>query len=167
MKKWMLLLVAGVMALVLAACNETAEPTEGASKEKESDLKAEEVYTKALEVSEEMESAEISMNMKQKMESEAESVAMNTESSFDMEMTMNPIAMHQKGTTKMTMEGSEEEIPEMDMETYMVDGEMYLYNEQVGNWLKMDGAMMDAVNAMSGQPAGPDRAVENAKGLHR
>ncbi|MBT2215313.1 hypothetical protein KK120_05670 [Virgibacillus dakarensis] len=165
MKKWMLLIVAGVLALVLAACNKTAEPTEGTSKEKESDLTAEEVYTKALETSEKMESAEVSMNLKQRMESEADSVAMDTESKFDTKMTMDPMAVYLKGTTKMTMDGSEEKMPEMDMEMYMVDDGMYMFSDQLGggNWLKMEGASMDAIQEMAGQQPNPSDQLKMLK----
>ncbi|MTW87282.1 hypothetical protein F3157_16715 [Virgibacillus dakarensis] len=165
MKKWMLLIVAGVLALVLAACNKTAEPTEGTSKEKESDLTAEEVYTKALETSEKMESAEVSMNLKQRMESEADSVAMDTESKFDTKITMDPMAVYLKGTTKMTMDGSEEKMPEMDMEMYMVDDGMYMFSDQLGggNWLKMEGASMDAIQEMAGQQPNPSDQLKMLK----
>ncbi|GGB56290.1 hypothetical protein GCM10011409_37340 [Lentibacillus populi] len=165
MKKWMLLIVAGVLALVLAACNKTAEPTEGTSKEKESDLTAEEVYTKALETSEKMESAEVSMNLKQRMESEADSVAMDTESKFDTKMTMDPMAVYLKGTTKMTMDGSEEKMPEMDMEMYMVDDGMYMFSDQLGggNWLKMEGTSMDAIQEMAGQQPNPSDQLKMLK----
>ncbi|MGY0691206.1 DUF6612 family protein [Virgibacillus sp. FSP13] len=161
MKKWMLLIVAGLMALVLAACNETAEPAEGTSEENESELTAKEVYTKALEASEEMESAEVSMNMNQQIKSEADSISMNNESKFDTKMTMDPMAMYLNGTTKMTMDGSEEQIPEMGMEIYMVDDGMYMTSDQFnGEWLKMEGTSMDALQEMAGQQPDPSEQLK-------
>ncbi|UJL47033.1 hypothetical protein KFZ58_03560 [Virgibacillus sp. NKC19-16] len=159
MKKWMLVVFAGVMAFVLAACNDTAEPTADTIEEEESELTAQEVYSEALEASEEMESAEVSMNMQQQIASEAESTSIDTESSFDMQMTMDPLAIYQEGTTKMMMDG-EEGMPEMGMEMYMVDDGMYMYSDQIGNWMKVDNAAMDAVNAMDGQQQDPSEQLK-------
>ncbi|MEW9677050.1 DUF6612 family protein [Lentibacillus sp. L22] len=164
MKKWFLILVAGVMALVLAACNETAEPTEGASKEKESKLTAEEVYQKALDASEDMKSAEVTMDLQQHIEASGdEPVAMDTNSNYDTKMTMDPMAMYMKGVTKMEMDGTDEELPDMDMEIYMVDDGMYLYSDQIGDWVKMDGASMDMVEQMAGQQPDPSEQLKMIK----
>lgn len=163
MKKWLLVLVAGVMAIVLAACNDTAEPTEGTNEENESEMTAEEVYQKALDASEKMESAEVKMDMQQQINVGDDADAMNTDSNFDTKMTMDPLAMHMKGVTKMEMEGAEEDMPEMDMEIYMVDDAMYLYSEQIGNWIKMEGASMDAIEEMAGQQPDPSEQLEMVK----
>lgn len=164
MKKWFLILVAGVMALVLAACNETAEPTEGTSKEKESKLTAEEVYQKALDASEDMKSAEVTMDLQQHIEASGdEPVAMDTNSNYDTKMTMDPMAMYMKGVTKMEMDGTDEELPDMDMEIYMVDDGMYLYSDQIGDWVKMDGASMDMVEQMAGQQPDPSEQLKMIK----
>ncbi|MEN1967657.1 DUF6612 family protein [Lentibacillus sp. N15] len=161
MKKVFLVLVAGVMALVLAACNDTAEPTEGASKEKESKLTAEEVYSKALEASEDMKSAEVSMNVNQQIQASDDSVAMETKSNYDTKMTMDPIALYMKGVTKMEMDGAgDEEIPAMDMEIYMVDDGMYLYSDQIGDWVKMDNSSMDMIEQMAGQQPDPSEQLK-------
>ncbi|MBP1971443.1 hypothetical protein J2Z83_003582 [Virgibacillus natechei] len=161
MKKWMLTIVAGVMVLVLAACNDTAEPTAeiAETEEEESELTARDVYSKALESSEEMESAEVTMNMKQQIESEADSTALDMESNFDMQMTMDPLAVYQKGSTKMMIDG-EAGMPEMEIEMYMIDDGIYLYSDQLGNWVKMDNASMDAVNAMAGEQPDPSEQLK-------
>lgn len=159
MRKWLLALVTAVLALGLAACGETAEPTKGTSEENQSELTAKEVYTKALEASQEMESAEIQMNLKQKIESEAEQQAMETESSFDMKMTMDPLAIYQKGKTKMTMDGAEG-LSEVPVEMYMTQDGIYVYNQQAGKWLKMNNAAMDALNSMAGKKQDPSKQLE-------
>ncbi|WP_373895132.1 DUF6612 family protein [Virgibacillus sp. CBA3643] len=159
MKKWMLVVFAGVMAFVLAACNDTAEPTADTNEEEESELTAQEVYSEALEASEEMESAEVAMDMSQQISSEADAASIDMESSFDMQMTMDPLAIYQEGTTKMMMDG-EEGMPEMALEMYMVDDGMYMYSDQIGNWMKVDNAAMDAVNAMDGQQQDPSEQLK-------
>lgn len=177
MKRWLLVLLAGVMAMVLAACSDSSEPTGGTNddaeteeteaqdkdKEQEKELTAEEVYEKALEASENLESAEVKMDMQQTMEAGDGSGSMKTDSKFDTEMTMDPLAMHMKGVTKMEMEGADEDMPDMDMEIYMVDGAMYLYSEQIGDWMKMDGASMDAIEDMAGQQPDPSEQLEMVK----
>src|SRR5699024_9860057 len=55
------------------------------------------------------------------------------------------------------------EMPEMDMEIYMVDGVMYLYSEQIGDWIKMEGASMDAIEEMAGQQPDPSEQLEMVK----
>lgn len=166
MKKGFLVFVAGILAFVLAACNDKAEPTEDASKENESDMSAEEVYTKALEASEDMESAEVTMNMNQQMDPEGEEGSVETDSNFDMQMTMEPLAMYMDGTTTMKMDGADaEDMPDMDMdmEIYMVDDGMYMYSDQIGTWMKMDGASMDMVEEMAGQQPDPSEQLKMIK----
>lgn len=149
------------MVLVLSACNDTAEPTAetAETEEEDSELTAGDVYSKALESSEEMESAEVTMNMKQQIESEADSTALDMESNFDMQMTMDPLAIYQKGNTKMMIDG-EAGMPEMEIEMYMIDDGIYLYSDQLGNWVKMDNAAMDAVNAMAGEQPDPSEQLK-------
>ncbi|MBY7142368.1 hypothetical protein KFZ56_04515 [Virgibacillus sp. NKC19-3] len=159
MKKWMLIVFAGVMAFIIAACNDTAEPTADTNEEEESELTASEVYQEALEASEGMESAEVAMNMSQQISSEEDESSLNTESSFDMQMTMDPLAIYQEGTTKVTMDG-EEGMPEMGMEMYMVDDGMYMYSEEIGNWMKLDNEAMDALNAMDSQQQDPSEQLK-------
>lgn len=171
MKKSLIVFVAGIMALVLAACNETAEPTEGTSEDQENeepeeqadDLTAEEVYKKTLEASENMESAEVDMDMKQEIDTGDEDAGtVKMDSDFNIEMIMDPLAMHMKGVTEMSMEGADDDLgdmPAMDMEMYMVDGEMYVYNEGM-DWIKMENASMDAVEEIAGQQPDPSEQLE-------
>src|SRR5699024_7197384 len=150
---------------VLAACGESAEPTEDSSKENESDMTAEEVYSKAVEASEDMESTEMTMNMKQEIDPEGEEGTITTDSNYDVEMTMDPMAMHMDGTTNMKMSDADENMPDMDMdmEIYMVDDGMYMYNEQIGNWIKMENGTMDMVEEMAGQQPDPSKQLEMLK----
>src|SRR5699024_4248891 len=133
-------MLAGVMMVVLSACGE--------------DKNAEDVYSEALAASEDMESADVKMDIHMEMGS-GESEAITIESSNDMQMTLDPLAMYMKGTNKfdMSIDGMDDEdtsaIPGMgtdqEMEMYMVDDTIYMYNEMMGGWLKMDGAGMGAI----------------------
>lgn len=168
MKKGFLALAAGILALVLAACDESAEPTKDSSKENESDMSAEDVYTKALEKSEEMESADVTMDVNQKIDPEGDEGTMETDSKFDMQMTMDPFAAYMDGTTSIKMGGDEDDegmMPDMDtdIEMYMVDDGMYLNNEEIGKWMKMDNASTDMIEEMGGQQPDPSEQLEVLK----
>lgn len=147
MRKWFVISVIGVVALVLAACgNESAE----------------DVYSKAMDAAEEMESAEATMDMTQTMDFGDEG-SMDVDSSYDMEMTMDPLAMHMDGTTSI---GGDDDtagmsgLGDMDMELYMVDDMMYMYNGMMGSWMKMDGADVDMIEELAGQQPDPAEQIE-------
>lgn len=167
MKKIFLVFAAGIFALMLSACSDKAEPTEDASEDKESEMSAEEVYTKALETSEDMESAEATMDMQQQINPEGEEGSVETDSNFDMEMTMDPLAMYMDGTTSMKMGEAEDgnAMPDMDMdmEIYMADDGMYMYSDEIGDWIKMDGASMEMIEEMAGQQPDPSEQLEMIK----
>ncbi|KZE37053.1 hypothetical protein AV656_10735 [Bhargavaea cecembensis] len=140
MKKLLMAMAAGTLTLGLAACGETAEPTEGTPEEKQSDLTAEEVYEKTLSASQEMKSAEAAVEMDQKISIPSQEVEMNTNTDMDMQMTLEPLALHQKGTMSMSAPDNEE--MSMEIEAYVTeDGTMYMLDPQAGQWMKMTGAI--------------------------
>ncbi|MGM9922061.1 MAG: DUF6612 family protein [Bhargavaea sp.] len=158
MKKLLMAMAAGTLTLGLAACNETAEPTEGTPKEKQSDLTAEEVYEKALTASQEMKSAEAKVEMDQKISIPSQEVEMNTVTDMDMEMTLDPLAMHQKGTMSMSAAGGEE--MSMDLDVYMTeDGTMYMRDPQGEQWIKMTGAV-PGLDQLTQQQPDPSEQLE-------
>ena len=65
---------------------------------------ADEVYTKAIEASEKMESAELTMDIEQNIEVPSEEATINQKINMDAEMTLDPLAMYQKGTISMEMD---------------------------------------------------------------
>ncbi|WP_424237669.1 DUF6612 family protein [Bhargavaea ginsengi] len=151
MKKLLMAMAAGTLTLGLAACGETAEPTEGTPEDKQSDLTAEEVYEKALTASQEMKSTEVALEMDQKISIPSQEVEMNTNTNMDMEMTLDPMALHQKGTMAMSAAGGEE--MSMEIEAYMTeDGTMYLLDPQAGQWMKMTGAIPELDQLTQNQP---------------
>lgn len=170
MRKWYVILMAGVLALVLAACDDSAEPTGNSDGDDTSDMSAGEVYKEALSASEDMESAEVDMDMHMDMDSDDEG-AISMDNSSTSEMTMDPFAMHMEGTNNFDMGDEDlddnedaEDIPglgdEMETELYMVDDTMYMYNELMGNWLKMEDAGTDAIEEMAGQEPDPAEQME-------
>ncbi|WP_249869989.1 DUF6612 family protein [Oceanobacillus saliphilus] len=121
MRKWMLSFVF-VLTVSLAACNND-------------DM--EDVFTKAMEVSEGMESAEVVMDISQLLSS-GESMNLEMQSEMKAEMIVDPIAMYQSGTMHMEMDG----FP-MDMETemYMTEEGLFTYDSMSQSWIRLDNEM--------------------------
>lgn len=100
---------------------------------------ADEVYTKAIEASEKMESAELTMDIEQNIEVPSEEATINQKINMDAEMTLDPLAMYQKGTISMEMD----EFPlDVESEMYMVEDEIFMYDSMTSQWMKMDNSMM-------------------------
>ncbi len=137
-----MLLVLTTSMMMLVACNETSDAS----------LNAEEIYTEALEASEAMNSAEVTIDMKQEIGAAGESTMMEMETNLESEMILEPLAIHQKGTLKMVM-GEEEQ--ETEMEQYMLNDEMYMYEGFTGSWMKMDSEMvpLDMMEEQQQDPA--------------
>ncbi|WP_051359312.1 DUF6612 family protein [Paucisalibacillus globulus] len=111
---------------------------------------AEDVYTKAMEAADKMESAEVSMKLNQEI-AMAEEGKIVIASDMEGSMIIDPIAMHQKGTMSMTMGG--EEMPmEMDTEIYFVDNEMYIFESMTEQWIKADSSLLPIDTLTSNQP---------------
>ncbi|SET16868.1 hypothetical protein SAMN05216389_106140 [Oceanobacillus limi] len=139
MKKWIISFALMTLAIGLVACGSES---------------AEEVYTNAMEAAEEMESAEFVMEMNQQM-GLPEDGEMSIESEMEGSMIVDPIAMHQKGTISMTMEGEGlGSMPPMDMETetYLVGEEFYMYESTMGQWMKLDNSTLPLDALMAEQP---------------
>lgn len=166
MKKLLMVLLATILTFGVTACSDKSEPADGAHEEADSEaqndetneesdekeLPAEEIYKKALEVSADMESAEVSLLIKQNVEIPSEDFSMETESDLTMEMTMDPLAVYQKGTTTALADGETEE---MGQEMYITDEGIYFSVEEGDMWIKMDDSMIDATDVMDGQEVDP------------
>lgn len=125
MKKSITLLLLTFAFLGLAACSS-------------GDKEVNEIYNKALEAAEEMNSAEVDIEMKQEMTVPQEEDTMVMESQMSGAIITEPLAMHQKGTTSISMGEEMDEPMEMEQELYFVDNEMYSYDSITEEWLKMD-----------------------------
>lgn len=159
MKKWAKLTAAGFLAMVLAACGQTAEPAPGTTKEQTSDMTLAEVFDKSMEVSNETKSLSAEVDVTQKMEQPSENLKMKTDSVMNMDITMDPLAIYQKGTTSMTAEGTEEG-QEMPMEMYMTGQGFFMKNPDGNEWIKMPSEMYDQIAKMTKQQSDPSQQLK-------
>lgn len=159
MKKWVQLTAAGVLTMGLAACGQTAEPTPATTKEQTSDMTLQEVFDKSMEVSNKTESLSAKVDMTQKMNQPSQDLAMETASVMDMNITMDPLAIYQKGTTTMKMDGSEEE-QSMNMEMYMTEQGFFMNDETTGQWMKLPSEMYEQIAQMTEQQSDPSQQLK-------
>lgn len=159
MKKWATFTAAGVLTMGLAACGQTAEPTSETTEEQTSDMTLEEVFDKSMEVSNATESLSAKIDMTQNMKQPSQDLAMETSSVMDMDITMDPLAIYQKGTTTMKMDGSEEE-QTMDMEMYMTEQGFFMNDSTTGQWMKLPSEMYDQIAQMTEQQSDPSQQLK-------
>src|SRR5690625_4659148 len=127
LKRLLTVLMAAMLMTILTACGEDEE----------------EVYEKAVEVANDMESAEIKAVVDQTIDYPEEGEPIKTENTFDMEMTLDPMAIHQKGATHLIMEDMEDI---MDLEMYLIEDDLYIYESTSKQWLKTTTEMFDAID---------------------
>ncbi|GEN84859.1 hypothetical protein SLU01_31710 [Sporosarcina luteola] len=155
MKKWIKGLGVGVLALGLAACGSPAEPKTDADTgkkvevTKKSEMTAQEVYSKAMEVSEEQKSMHAVMDIDQKMSIPGQELEMDSKIKMDMDMIIEPLAMHQVMSMDMGDMGA------MDMELYMNESGFYMNDPESGQWIKMPNDMYDEMMAQMGGETDP------------
>ncbi|OXS74530.1 DUF6612 family protein [Domibacillus enclensis] len=159
MKKWATFTAAGVLTMGLAACGQTAEPTTETTEEQTSDMTLEEVFDKSMEVSNATESLSAKIDMTQNMKQPSQDLEMETSSVMDMDITMDPLAIYQKGTTTMKMDGSEEE-QTMDMEMYMTEQGFFMNDSTTGQWMKLPSEMYDQIAQMTEQQSDPSQQLK-------
>ena len=159
MKKLATFTAAGVLTMGLAACGQTAEPTSETTEEQTSDMTLEEVFDKSMEVSNATESLSAKIDMTQNMKQPSQDLAMETSSVMDMDITMDPLAIYQKGTTTMKMDGSEEE-QTMDMEMYMTEQGFFMNDSTTGQWMKLPSEMYDQIAQMTEQQSDPSQQLK-------
>lgn len=148
MKKWTTLLAVATLSLGLAACNDTATPTSDSDVVEKSNLTLQEVYEKSIAVSEELKSVKAVIDMNQKMHLPDQEVDLDISSLLEMEYVIEPMQIHQKGTS--TVNGMMEEVSgqTMNMESYITKDAFYMYEESVAQWMKFPQEMMgDLMNA--------------------
>lgn len=155
MKKWIQGLGIGVLSLGLAACGSAAEPKKDAETgekvelENKSEMTAQEVYSKAMEVSEEQKSMHAVMDIDQKISMPSQEVEMDSKIKMDMDVIVEPLAMHQN--MKMDMG----EMGKMDMELYMNESGFFMHDPESGQWIKMPKDMYDEMMAGMGGETDP------------
>ena len=160
MKKWFIMLSA-ILVFGLAACgddtsapaeedvegevDEEVEEVEGAEEEEAEELTADDVLERSLDAAEELESAEMTVDMNQTMEAPDEEASLTTQTTSEAQIIMDPLTMYQTGTITVDM-GEESE--EQEMEIYLSDNDVYMYDTMEESWIKMDAglAQMDQLN---------------------
>lgn len=163
MKNWMKGIAIGILAFGLAACNETAAPKEDPETgkpeevEKESTMTAQEVYQKAMEVSEEQKSMHAKMDIDQSINVPSEEFEMDSKIKMDMDMIIDPVEMYQKMTMDMGEEGS------MDIEMYMTGEGFYMNDPESGQWIKLPNDMYEDMIGEMGGGADPTLDMEMFK----
>ncbi|MEK5068231.1 DUF6612 family protein [Sporosarcina sp. FSL K6-1508] len=151
MKNWMKGIATGILVLGLGACGTTAEPKTDPDTGKKvevqnkSKMTAQEVYEKAMAVSEEQKSMHAKMDIDQLIKVPSQEFEMNSKIKMDMDMVMEPLSMYQKMNMDMGEQGK------MDMEIYMTDAGFFLNESESGEWIKLPNEMYEE---MSDQLAG-------------
>lgn len=151
MKKWTTLLSVVTLSLGLAACNETATPVQEKEVTEKSKLTLQEVYDKSMKASEQLNSVKGTMDMKQTMSIPSEDMTLDIQSEMDIEYIIEPMQMHQKGTTKMMGVGEGGESQETEIETYITEDAVYVYEGTTAQWMKFPQEMVDQMMAATNQ----------------
>ena len=154
MKKWTTLLAAATLALGLAACDEKAAPVNKDVVEK-SDITLQEVFEKSLKISEELKSVKAVVEMDQEMHLPSEDLNFDSSSQIEMEYIIEPLQMHQKGTTTLISADGEEN--PMEIEAYMTDDSFYMFEGTAGQWMKFPEAMMGELMSAADQTKPSDQ----------
>ncbi|WP_432361835.1 DUF6612 family protein [Sporosarcina sp. UB5] len=154
MKKWLTGLGVSILALGLAACGSAAEPKKDETGKQvelanKSDMTAQEVYSKAMEVSEEQKSMHAVMDIDQKLSIPTQGIEMESKIKMDMEAIVEPLSMHQNMTMDMG------ELGTMNMELYMTESGFFMNDPESGQWIKMPKDMYDEMMAQMGGETDP------------
>lgn len=179
LKKWLHILLLSFLILGLTACGDNDEPVEDATAEEENDteentdtnevekadndnedeteekeekndgeITASSVYEEAVKASEELKSTKLTMDVEQEIHAPDmdESMTMNIQG--ETEMTLEPLTLYQNMTTNADIEG---EKVDSKMEVYSTEDDLYLYEEQLDEWIKMDSSMIGEIGDIANQ----------------
>src|SRR5690606_21897653 len=113
---------------------ENEEPQEE-TEEAEEELTAEDVLEQSVEAAQNLESAEVSMDITQEMEAPEQEVSFLMQTQTDAQIITDPLTMYQTGAVTLEAEG---ETDEQELELYLVDDVIYMNDAVSGEWLKMD-----------------------------
>jgi len=157
MKKWLIAIIS-IFMLMLAACSETATPSEETSEENESSLTAEEVYEKAMEQMEALQSFAFDMKMEQSMEF-GEEETVSSIADISGEMTEDPFMMYQNGSIEMDSDPIG--LMEINLEMYAEDNVVYIYEDMFNNWMKGSLDDLSDVGLEVGEEQSPFSHIED------
>lgn len=158
MKKWMKGLAVGFLALGLAACGEQsqepAKPQTGTDEENTSELTLEEVFAKAQEASENVDSMHADMDIQQKITSPALDGEVDSAITMQMDMIQEPLAMHQ------VMEMDVPDMGKIETEMYISELGFFMKNPEGEEWMKLPSDSFDEITGSLGTSA--DATVDYA-----
>ena len=159
MKKWGMAFLASLIIFVLAACNDTAVPQEGAKNN--SELTLEEVYQKAIDRQNQLESVTAIVKMDQVMSfgSGEEGLEIKSKSDLTMDMITEPLSLYMEGTMGMGEPTAEEETM-IDLKMYMTKEGLYMQDSLADHWTKLP---TDNFDAIMGQTASQVNASQQLK----
>lgn len=165
MNKFFKVLSVGALALTLAACNSSATPTKDTTKK--STLTLEQVYDKAVDRQADVKSASAKMEMTQetKVGSGEEAMEFSIDSSMEMDVITDPLAMHLSGSMTMPdMFGDGEQNTEMPIEMYMKqDQGFFMKDETTDSWLKMPSDEFASILEQTASSADAKEQLEQLK----
>lgn len=163
MKKWSTLLAVATLTLGLAACNETAAPANEKDVTEKSELTLQEVYDKSMAASEELKSVKAKIDMKQTMHLPGQDVNLDINSLMDMDYIIDPLQIHQTGTTSMKSTDENMGNQEMKMESYITKDAFYTYEGESGQWMKFPQEMMSQLMSTTDQ-SNPSNQLKQIEG---
>lgn len=165
MKKVFKVLAVGTLALTLAACNSSATPTKDTTKT--SKLTLEQVYDKAVDRQADIKSASAKMDMTQvtKVGSGEEAMEFSIDSNMEMDIIVDPLAMHLSGSMTMPDMMSEgEETTDMPIEMYMKkDTGLFMKETTTDSWIKLPDENFDAILDQTAASADAKEQLEQLK----
>lgn len=165
MKKIFKVLAVGTLALTLAACNSSATPTKDTTNK--SKLTLEQVYDKAVDRQADIQSASAKMEMTQvtKVGSGEETMEFSIDSKMEMDIIVDPLAMHLSGSMTMPdMMNEGKETMDMPIEMYMKkDAGLFMKDSTTDSWLKLPDENFDAILDQTAASADAKEQLEQLK----
>ncbi|MFT9817543.1 DUF6612 family protein [Lysinibacillus sp. NPDC056185] len=165
MNKFFKVLSVGALALTLAACNSSATPTKDTTNK--SKLTLEQVYEKAVERQADIKSTSAKMEMTQesKVGSGEQSMEFTIDSKMDMDVVIDPIAMHLSGSMTMPdMADESQKNTEMPIDMYMKkDQGFFMKNEDTNSWYKLPDEQFDSMMEQTASSADAKAQLEQLK----
>lgn len=165
MKKIFKVLAVGTLALTLAACNSSATPTKDTTNK--SKLTLEQVYDKAVDRQADIQSASAKMDMTQvtKVGSGEEAMEFSIDSKMEMDIIVDPLAMHLSGSMTMPdMMNEGDKTMDMPIEMYMKkDAGLFMKDSTTDSQLKLPNENFDAILDQTAASADAKEQLEQLK----